>query len=192
MERLGWLTNCPNVTRCPQNWLELCVSEIPTQVGCDTCRQNVLLVGTESEYEHARADRLAAWPVVPPIAVGPPFSGPVPAARTDDFPSPPAALTAEPPPTVQDWRVTMSNGDQVPIDRSPMVIGRSRACDLILPSAKVSRQHATLTLVDGELFIEDLGSANGLFRDGQRISREKLRAGDVIIISDMALRFEPA
>jgi len=71
-----------------------------------------------------------------------------------------------------------------------MIIGRSRNCDVIIPSAKVSRQHATLTIVDAALYIEDLGSANGTWKDDHKVSREALQPGDEVRVSDAVLRFE--
>ena len=71
-----------------------------------------------------------------------------------------------------------------------MIVGRSRTCDVVIPSAKVSRQHASLTKVNGELFIEDLGSANGVWLNGEKITRVKVSEGDVYTISDETLTFE--
>jgi hypothetical protein len=88
------------------------------------------------------------------------------------------------------WHVELESGERIAIDKPTMIVGRSRTCDVIIPSAKVSRQHATLTLVGAELFIEDLGSANGTWKDDRRVSREALAPGDEVRISDATLRFE--
>ncbi len=60
----------------------------------------------------------------------------------------------------------------------------------MIPSAKVSRQHASLSRVDGDYFIEDLGSANGVWLNGEKITRIKVSHGDVYTISDELLTFE--
>jgi pSer/pThr/pTyr-binding forkhead associated (FHA) protein len=61
------------------------------------------------------------------------------------------------------------------------VIGRDGACDVQLGDPLVSRRHAVVVSSAGETFIEDLGSANGLFLNGDRCRRTlALRAGDVI------------
>lgn len=86
--------------------------------------------------------------------------------------------------------IESSPDEPVSITKDSMVIGRSRACDIILPSAKVSRQHATVSMIEGDLFIEDLGSSNGVWRNGERIARERLSPGDIIVLSDETLRFE--
>jgi pSer/pThr/pTyr-binding forkhead associated (FHA) protein len=61
------------------------------------------------------------------------------------------------------------------------VIGRDGGCDVRLDDPLVSRRHAVVVSCAGELFIEDLGSANGLFVNGDRRRRTlALRDGDVI------------
>ena len=52
------------------------------------------------------------------------------------------------------------------IDKDTFIIGRSRTCDLVIPSSKVSRQHSGICRENGEYYIEDLGSANGVWKDG--------------------------
>jgi pSer/pThr/pTyr-binding forkhead associated (FHA) protein len=71
-----------------------------------------------------------------------------------------------------------------------MIIGRSRTCDVIIPSAKVSRQHASLTRMGEDYYIEDLGSANGVWIRGEKITRVKVSNGDQFTISDETLTFD--
>ena len=55
-----------------------------------------------------------------------------------------------------------------------ILIGRGENCSLVLPNNSVSREHATIHVRDQEVFIEDLGSQNGLLLDGDRLqSKEK-------------------
>lgn len=53
-----------------------------------------------------------------------------------------------------------------------MVFGRDDSADIRVEDKKVSRRHAIFKLVDGELWVEDLGSANGVRLNGKRIQRE--------------------
>src|SRR5438132_818758 len=74
--------------------------------------------------------------------------------------------------------VVNSAGDMHKVEKDTFIIGRSRTCDLVIPSSKVSRQHSSIVRENGEYYIEDLGSANGVWRDGVKIQKEKVRDGD--------------
>lgn len=204
-ECLGWMTNCENKQGCPQNWLELSVSEIPTEVRCGVCESSVSLVTTEDDlYAKDAQQALAAFPVVPCTGV----IGIQRAATAHASNAPPAAnanagraspgngapekrarpAPVEAPPKI--WYCTLQNGESIKMDKDTMIIGRSRTCDIVIPSAKVSRQHASLTRVNDEYFIEDLGSANGVWRAGEKCTRTKVNQGDVFTISDETLTFD--
>jgi serine phosphatase RsbU (regulator of sigma subunit) len=71
-----------------------------------------------------------------------------------------------------------------------MVLGRHPDCDVVIESAAVSRQHAHILRIDGGLFIEDLGSRNGTFVNGQLVQgRQRLADGDRIRVCEVALQF---
>ncbi|MBK6689168.1 MAG: FHA domain-containing protein [Deltaproteobacteria bacterium] len=203
-ECLGWITNCPNDQGCPQNWLEFAVSELPRSVECHVCGHQVDMVVTEDELNGRPASKLAAFPAVPCTGFVAPPRAPATGANGSAIggPSPargiPASATAAPqraptpaqPVRAKTWVVTLTNGEKVKLDKEAMVIGRSRTCDVVIPSAKISRQHASLSRVDGEYYIEDLGSANGLWLNGEKVTRAKLNPGDKYSISDETLLFE--
>ena len=85
--------------------------------------------------------------------------------------------------------VVNSAGDMHKIDKDTFIIGRSRTCDLVIPSSKVSRQHSGICRENGEHYIEDLGSANGVWKDGVKIQKEKVKDGDEFMISEEVLKF---
>ncbi|MGI8915979.1 MAG: FhaA domain-containing protein [Chloroflexota bacterium] len=68
--------------------------------------------------------------------------------------------------------------------------GRGLENDVVLDSLSVSREHARLLRADG-LFIEDLGSRNGTFVNGQRIQRARVGPGDRIRLGATELRIDP-
>jgi two-component system, cell cycle response regulator len=59
-------------------------------------------------------------------------------------------------------------------------VGRSQDCELWLGDDGVSRKHARIFQDSGLYVIEDTESANGTFVQGQRVTRQALRDGDVI------------
>lgn len=69
-----------------------------------------------------------------------------------------------------------------------VLVGRSAAADLVLPEGTVSRLHARFALSSSELAIEDLGSTNGTFVNGQRISQRALLEGDRVLIGTSILK----
>jgi len=66
-------------------------------------------------------------------------------------------------------------------------IGRSQECELWLGDDGVSRKHARIFQEGAAYLIEDTESANGTFVQGQRVSRQILRDGDVIQFGPTAL-----
>jgi serine protease Do len=68
-----------------------------------------------------------------------------------------------------------------------LIIGRQDS-DLLLDDPQVSRRHAVVRAVDGELEVEDLGSANGTFVNGARVDiPHRLSAADRIAIGPIIL-----
>jgi DNA-binding winged helix-turn-helix (wHTH) protein len=60
------------------------------------------------------------------------------------------------------------NGERRSIDKE-IVIGRDPGCDLVIPDRQVSRYHARISLRDNGAMLEDLGSKNGTFYEGDRV-----------------------
>jgi pSer/pThr/pTyr-binding forkhead associated (FHA) protein len=60
-------------------------------------------------------------------------------------------------------------------------MGRATRADFIVDAALVSRVHCRFTLHDeGRLDVEDLGSTNGTWVNGQKVERAALAAGDTV------------
>ncbi len=68
-------------------------------------------------------------------------------------------------------------------------IGRERHNHMVVDDPLVSRRHCQIRRGDGEFILEDLGSVNGTFVNGQRIHRHVLRSGDVIRLGRTELTF---
>jgi len=56
------------------------------------------------------------------------------------------------------------------IGLEPLTVGRDSARDIVLADAQVSRLHLQILLVNGEVVVEDLGSSNGTFLEGRRLT----------------------
>jgi pSer/pThr/pTyr-binding forkhead associated (FHA) protein len=76
----------------------------------------------------------------------------------------------------------------VPLIREEITIGRVDGNTIRLTEQNVSRKHARLTLRNGVLSLEDLGSYNGTSLNGSTLSdAATLKDGDVILIGDYRL-----
>jgi hypothetical protein len=71
----------------------------------------------------------------------------------------------------------------------PARIGRSKGSQLVLPSIHVSRWHATVLWDRGCYWIQDEGSRNGTFLNGNPVTREPLKSGDQVGIGFFILTF---
>lgn len=69
-----------------------------------------------------------------------------------------------------------------------ILVGRSSDLDMVLVEDMVSRKHAKITVTGDEIFIQDLGSTNGSFVNGEKIRRAKLTVGDRILIGTSIIK----
>ena len=68
-------------------------------------------------------------------------------------------------------------------------IGRSPDNAISIEDPIVSRHHARITCQDGVWSVEDLGSANGIIFEGNRVDKMVLTSGDVFQIGETTFRF---
>ncbi len=69
-----------------------------------------------------------------------------------------------------------------------LVIGRSSELDIVLVEDMVSRKHAKITMTGGKITIEDLGSTNGTFVNGEKVRLSRLKEGDRILVGTSILK----
>ncbi|KFA89345.1 DUF4388 domain-containing protein [Archangium violaceum] len=70
-----------------------------------------------------------------------------------------------------------------------IVIGRSSELDMVLVEDMVSRKHARIMVNGtGQISIEDLGSTNGTFVNGEKVKQATLKEGDRILIGTSILK----
>jgi DNA-binding winged helix-turn-helix (wHTH) protein len=79
---------------------------------------------------------------------------------------------------------------RVGIYEGSTVIGRGSECDAQIRSSSISRSHARIVLKDGVARIEDLGSRNGTYVEGERIDGPVvLKTGDRVHFGAIAFVF---
>lgn len=69
-----------------------------------------------------------------------------------------------------------------------IVIGRSSDLDMVLVEDMVSRKHAKITTDERTVSIQDLGSTNGTFVNGEKIRKVELKDGDRILIGTSIIK----
>jgi hypothetical protein len=82
-------------------------------------------------------------------------------------------------------------GSEHPVD-GELILGREQAtADLVIPDPGVSRRHARVLTQNGSVIVEDLGSSNGTYVNGERITAPvELGAGDEVQLGDTILGVE--
>lgn len=77
----------------------------------------------------------------------------------------------------------------IPLVKSVIEIGRSSGCDIQLASIGVSRKHAKISRINGQYYLEDMGSQNGVYLNRTKIQHEQLHSRDNIGIHAFSLIF---
>ncbi len=71
------------------------------------------------------------------------------------------------------------------LEGTEIILGRDPSCTICINDAQVSRRHARLTLSGSGYILQDLGSTNGTFVNGQRVTGEHpLSVGELIALGE--------
>lgn len=89
-------------------------------------------------------------------------------------------------------RVIVSDGSTHPVGTTPVVVGRSGECDIVIPEPSVSRRHAEFWWTGEGIAVRDLQSTNGTIVNGHRITAVSLSPHDVVEIGSLTMRIELA
>jgi len=84
--------------------------------------------------------------------------------------------------------VVREDGTPLEVSKDRFVIGRGRHCDLVIDSAKISREHAVIVREGTGWVIEDLGSSNGTWHQRERIGRRRIADGDEYFVCSEKIR----
>jgi pSer/pThr/pTyr-binding forkhead associated (FHA) protein len=84
-------------------------------------------------------------------------------------------------------------GDNIPLIRDILTIGRRESCDIPMRYPNVSGLHCELVFKDGFWYIKDLGSTNGIKVNGVRVPRKLLHPGEKITIAKKSytIQYDP-
>lgn len=84
-------------------------------------------------------------------------------------------------------------GEDIPLKKDRILIGRRENCDIVLRFSNISGQHCRLTLEQGYWFVKDLESRNGTKVNGYRVTRKRLDPGVIISIAkhQYEIRYSP-
>jgi PAS domain S-box-containing protein len=81
-------------------------------------------------------------------------------------------------------------GRIVELDSDPVVVGRHPDCHIRVLDDTVSRRHAQILHRDGRFFIEDLGSRNGTYLNGRKVTASaRLAHRDKVSIADTSVEY---
>ena len=149
-----------------------------------TLLNDVAIDGTVTVKEGDRIRLGVSGPSVEFVAITP-----LPAVKADDTGDFGATVQAGP---QHRALLRVSAGvERMPVGKGG-IIGRSAEhADFVFDHAQVSRRHARLTVDSGVVRVHDLGSANGTFVNGRRITRQVvLQRGDRIDVGPFSLQFD--
>lgn len=83
-----------------------------------------------------------------------------------------------------------NKGDEYIIRKPATLIGRNESCDLTVSDPLVSRRHCQISWDGVYCTVEDLGSTNGTFVNGQQlVAAYSLRPGDRLQVADVVFQF---
>ncbi len=86
------------------------------------------------------------------------------------------------------FKLVSTSGDQT-IDvkpGTPLIVGRAVNSDVPIYDPTISRQHAQVTAQNGGVLIKDLGSSNGTFLNGGRITEATAQPNDVVMFGKVS------
>lgn len=77
--------------------------------------------------------------------------------------------------------------EDIVVDKDEFTIGRIETCDLILNEGSISSEHAKIIKEEGEYYLVDQESLNGVFLDGKAINKEVIRTNDVYYLGKVKI-----
>ena len=73
----------------------------------------------------------------------------------------------------------------------PIMVGRAPECAIRSNDPRVSRVHAKFFVDQGALWVEDLGSANGIYVGPNKVQRAPVPTGEIVLVGSLMIRLLP-
>jgi serine phosphatase RsbU (regulator of sigma subunit) len=117
-----------------------------------------------------------------------------PSDRTTLIESSTGVIIAPAAPDAADYLLIVDGEDHgrfIALDEQERAIGRVEPCDIVVPDKEISRRHCTVRMLRGALTVTDLGSTNGTYLDGNRITGTvAVPLGALVQIGRTVLKYE--
>lgn len=78
------------------------------------------------------------------------------------------------------------------IGAEPLMIGRASECQIRSDDTRVSRRHARIITNGRDCWIEDLGSANGVYVGPNRVTQSHIPPGEIVVVGSILLQLQSA
>ncbi|WP_025918158.1 FHA domain-containing protein [Herminiimonas sp. CN] len=91
--------------------------------------------------------------------------------------------------------ILMADGavlQEMTLSKERITIGRRPGNDIVIDNLAISGQHAAITTIADDSFLEDLGSTNGTLVNGQPVKKHFLQNGDVIELAKYRIQYQAA
>lgn len=79
--------------------------------------------------------------------------------------------------------IPIGGGDQIPLLKRSLLVGRRESCDIVLRFSNISAHHCTLSCEEGYWYVKDMGSRNGVKVNGFKVTEKRLDPGDELAIA---------
>ena len=79
----------------------------------------------------------------------------------------------------------------VDLGATPIAVGRAAECEIRSDDPRISRMHARFWVETGAVWVEDLGSANGVFIGASKVTRGLVPMGEVVLVGALLFRIVP-
>jgi len=86
--------------------------------------------------------------------------------------------------------VPIGGGDDIPLKKNELIVGRKEECDVVLRFSNVSSKHCKLVLSSGYWYVLDLNSSNGVKVNGVRVTDRRIDPGAKIMIANHAFHLD--